>query len=167
MAFAIVIAGAAGYSFSSRTLSTITITETGPTITTTFTLVQNSASGVVESDVNASSACAEQNSYSSAFAALLSSVQVFPAYVTLEGNRSGYAYDGGGCTLIAPEMLNVQFVYSDTTHPFKVCGNVTDWPHYAIIVGIDLTPTGYDLGAFNFTSVYYAAGNTTISCNPV
>ena len=170
-----IVAAGAGFLVSSTqtvtstltTTETTTQTPTAPTVTTTFTLVQDELSnGAIQSDVNATSACAMWQTYNStqtgsAFGVLLSTIQSNPKYVTLEGNRSGYTYVGGGC---GTPGLEVVFGYLDRLHPFKVCGNSTTWPGYQIIVQVDLTTNGYDLNSSNYTSVYDSPQNTTVLC---
>ncbi len=156
-----------GCSFGSSTC----FNETNPlnvTIIQNTTSTATQISGNVQSGVNASNACAMSMAYNSdpnnnsAFGILLGSIQSSPKFNALEGNESGYVYQGGSCG--ATIGLGISFSYTDRQHPFTVCGNSSTWPEYYINTKIDLTPTGYDLTNSNFTSVYYGPTNTTVSC---
>ena len=109
-----------------------------------------------------------QDKWRVSFSGLISNTENYPTFVALEGNRTSYQYQGGGCEMntntTAGSELSLTFYYVDRAHPFKVCGNGTTWPSYQINVAIYLTPIGYDLSRSVFTSVYYSPTNTTVLC---
>ncbi len=103
----------------------------------------------------------ENNGSTPGLASLIASIESYPKFISLEGNRT-FQYASGGCGTV--ETLGLGFSYYDTAHPFKVCGNSTTNPEYVIDVGLDLTPSGYDLYHSTYSIVYYGPQNTTIYC---
>jgi hypothetical protein len=96
------LASVVGCSFGSNSC----FNETNPldvTMIQSTTSTATQISGNVQSDVNSSNACAMSMAYnsdpnnSSAFGAMLASIRSSPKFTTLQGNRSGYAYQGGSC----------------------------------------------------------------------
>ncbi|HKW04935.1 MAG TPA: hypothetical protein VJN71_06525 [Nitrososphaerales archaeon] len=132
-----------------------------------------------QSQVNLSTACAVMNApnsdvSNSSLSSFISSIERYPKFVALSGNRTGYTYDGASClessgSIAGPGTnLSFAFQYDDRAHPFpwSVCGEVVSrLPQYYIIVNVDLTPSGYDLNNSTFIGQYYGPTNMTVfSC---
>jgi hypothetical protein len=144
-----------------------------------FSQDNSNARYVYRSDINSLNPCGAWDDYNigkndSSFVQLLSNIETNPNFTSLEGNRTVYSYDGGGCgsnsstngtgSTVFEAPLSLGFAYEDRAHPFTVCTNSTAWPIYDIIVGVDLIPTGYDLGHSTYNSIYYGPKNTTVFC---
>ncbi|MGI0085034.1 MAG: hypothetical protein ACREBQ_08135 [Nitrososphaerales archaeon] len=126
---------------------------------------------IYQSSINLSDPCTAFQEIGQTNASLstpYSNVENSPKFIALEGNRTEYAFGGGDCGAstgtTAGSQLNLNFYYGDSMHPFKVCGNSTAIPTYQIDVGIDLTPTGYDLYHSVYSSLYFGPTNTTATC---
>jgi len=110
------------------------------------------------SDINSSNPCNYTNQTASS---IISNIEHYPEFISLEGNRT-YTLDGYGCSMSNPTGTNatyqstVTFRYYDLMHLiYYQCDNhtVSTPPYYQIIVTLDLTPTGYDLGSSSFKSI--------------
>jgi hypothetical protein len=119
------------------------------------------------SDINSSVSCdylATTNTLPG-FGNLISNIESYPKFVTLEQNRIGYTYGGQGCSESGNgTQYGLSFYYVDTAHPFGVCINGTGYPEYYIDVALFLTPSGYDLSQSVFSTRYYDSTNSTYSC---
>lgn len=132
---------------------------------------------VYQSEFNSSDPCAILNAPNSevsnaTLSSLIANVESNPKFIALEGNRTGYSYDGSSCGPYTASRgssganASVSFVYYDYAHRFSICDSPTPTtpPQYVIAVNLDMTPTGYDLGHSIYTSVYYGPTNSTLSC---
>jgi hypothetical protein len=120
---------------------------------------------IVESAINSSSAFSPREFWenSSAMNTLRSKVMSQPQFMELAQNRS-YFDAGYSCSLVNGTQFTVDFEYSDTAHPFHVCGNSTAYPNYYIDAKIYLLPSGYDLSKTAYSTRYYDSQNLTVSC---
>jgi hypothetical protein len=104
------------------------------------------------SDINSSNIC----HYSKATAtSIISNIEDYPAFKTLEGNHT-YTLDGYGCETAPAQFPDVSFGgYYDATHPMHVtCPNgltLTYYRTYWIGVDLNVTSTGYDLTDSTYT----------------
>jgi len=136
------------------------------------------------SDINSSSPCTyspvgnssvpSQSITSESASSIISSIESYPEFVSLEGNRT-YAFEEFGCSggrnptngTMAYQSF-VTFSYYEWAHPiYYQCGNQTAStpPDYEIVVTLALTPKGYNLANSTFTSSLFPPFETCSNSN--
>jgi len=125
------------------------------------------------SDINSSSPCtyslggnstvASPSISSESASRIISNIENYPEFISLEGNRT-YKFEGFGCSGgrnptgngTMTHQSEITFSYYDLAHPiyYQCPGNqtVSTPPDYQIVVTLALTPMGYNLTDSNFTS---------------
>jgi hypothetical protein len=141
----------------------------GPSSTsvTPTTKTTTSASEVVESAINSTSACSQAAGKSwegtGPMNTLRSNLSSQPEFIALAQNRT-YSDAGYGCSLVNGTQFTVEFSYMDSAHPFQVCGSGTAYPYYLISAKVYLLPTGYDLSKTTYSTHTYDSQNLTVTC---
>ena len=115
--------------------------------------------------INAFSACSGVDWEGSvAMNTLRSALMGQPKFTELAQNRT-YSDGGYGCSLVPETQFTVDFMYSDTTHPIRVCGDGTAYSTYYIYAKVYLLSSGYDVNKTTYSARYYDSQNLTVTCS--